>query len=95
MKTVLISNIGNRNIKYKGEEIPVKEKQFKTLTKYYWNDIDNLIENISIEILPNHINENVEKIYLFVTNQKDEKFNHQDTLYEGLIIQKNIGSRGL
>lgn len=44
MKTILLSNIGNRNIKYKGETFNFKEhgKDFKTQTK-------NLLDNFPIE----------------------------------------------
>jgi hypothetical protein len=88
MNKILISNIGNRNIRYKGEEIPVK--QFKDLTGLYWNNFDDHEQFITIQIIQNHINEDVEKIYLFVTDQEDPDFNYQDTIFEGYILQKML-----
>ncbi|OFX30466.1 MAG: hypothetical protein A2X08_05520 [Bacteroidetes bacterium GWA2_32_17] len=88
MEKILISNIGNRNLHFKDIEISINE--FKILTQTYWNDFDSYKKHISLQIIKNHIDGQVEKIYLIVTNQQDEKHNYQDTIFEGMIMQKMI-----
>lgn len=88
MEKILISNIGNRNLLFKNESISIKE--FKTLTQVYWNEYAKYINDFSLQIIQNHINKDIKQIYLIVTNQHDEKFNYQDTIYEGFIIKKII-----
>ena len=81
---ILITNLGNRNLKYCGEYIEKKEGGFFEFTQMLWSEIDTEVDNLSINILDSLLNEYpIQKIYLIVTNQGF----HQDTYYEGLIIQ--------
>lgn len=81
---ILITNLGNRNLKYCGEYIEKKEGGFFEFTQMLWSEIDTEVDNLSINILGSLLNEYpIQKIYLIVTNQ----WFHQDTYYEGLIIQ--------
>lgn len=81
---ILITNLGNRNLKYCGEFIDKKGEGFFEFTQMLRSEIDTEVDNLSINILDSLLNEYpIQKIYLIVTNQ----WFHQDTYYEGLIIQ--------
>ncbi len=85
-QTIFITNIGNRNIKYKGEKI--ETSKFRAITQKIYENIDTEEPFVSIEILENYIGQsNIDTIYIIVTNQNDPKFNYQDTYFEGLIIK--------
>ncbi len=81
---ILITNLGNRNLKYCGGFIDKKGEGFFEFTQMLRSEIDTEVDNLSINILDSLLNEYpIQKIYLIVTNQ----WFHQDTYYEGLIIQ--------
>lgn len=91
---ILLTNIWNRNIRYLDEFIEKSyDKQqwrdknnFYDLTKMIYQDIDNEKNNLKIEILDIILEKfNIDKIYLFVTNQNDPF--HQDTYYAWKIIE--------
>lgn len=83
-KSILIANLGNRNLKYAGAFIDKKEWGFFEFTQMLRSDIDTEAHNLSINILDVILQEYpIQKIYLIVTHQ----WFHQDTYYEGLIIQ--------
>ena len=86
MKKILISNIGNRNIAWNGEIIPVKN--FRNETEKIWNNLDREKSKISIHIISNHISTDTEKIVLISTCQKNEEYNYQDTFFEGKILKQ-------
>jgi len=87
--TLILANIGNRNIKYLNQgyvndEIP--KLVFFEKTKFLWEHPEEL-KHVSLCILPAILEEYPKaKLYLFSTLQ--EPVFNQDTYYEGLIIQK-------
>lgn len=85
MEKILISNIGNRNILYKGEIL--NNKAFRAETEKIWNNLDLEKEHLSIKIIPNHITADTQKIILISTSQNNFDYNHQDTIYEGKILK--------
>lgn len=95
MKTILLSNIGNRNIKYKGETFDFKkhDKDFRTWTK---NLLDNFLtekEFLEINIINNLLDEIISEtstIILFASNQVNEMKKDQDTLFEAQIMKNLI-----
>ena len=94
MKKILLSNIGNRNIKYKGTTFNkgIHGEDFKEWTK---NLLDNFIserEFLEINILNDLLDEIISEtstIILFASNQVNEIKQDQDTLFEAQIL-KNI-----
>lgn len=92
MKQILLTNIGNRNIKFNGNVIDLKDNDgvnFKEFTKALYEqlttDYHGIRPKISIEILPNFISD-IHDIILFATDQ-DRDLGFQDTLYEAKIIK--------
>lgn len=88
MKNLLITNIGNRNILYKYQLID--NKVFRVETERIWQNLEVEKENITVQIIPNHIDSETEKIILVSTSQENPVYNYQDTLYEGKILKKLI-----
>jgi hypothetical protein len=95
MNPILISNIGNRNLKYKGKYISfytnnAPEFQFRSFTQKLSNSYESDIESFELAILPPLIEAFIEaegnQIILYVTNQPDS--HPQDTVFAGIIIQK-------
>ncbi|MEK6482150.1 hypothetical protein WJR50_31720 [Catalinimonas sp. 4WD22] len=95
MKKILISNIGNRNIKYTGTLVSTNEhnhlhtKSFREDSEVIWNAYETEKKFIKEQILVNHIERLKDELYgiiLFVTNQENS-FNFQDTIFEGKILQ--------
>lgn len=93
MKQILLTNIGNRNIKFNGNVIDLKDNDgvnFKEFTKALYEqlitDYHGIRPKISIEILPNFIAE-IQDIILFGTDQ-DGELGFQDTIYEAKIIKR-------
>ncbi len=85
MEKILISNIGNRNITFKGEIL--NNVTFRKETERIWNDFPQEKEHLFIQIIPNHINADTQKIILISTNQDNPAYNNQDTIYEGKILK--------
>jgi len=92
METILLSNIGNRNIRFDGLFLDLKNnsgKSFKECTKEIFEqlslDYDLVRPRLTIEILPNFTTE-IKKIILFATDQ-DGHLASQDTVYEAEIIK--------
>ena len=94
---VLLANVGNRNFKYGQAFISKdieKNDNFFEQTKLIYEDFENEVCNIQLNILDVLISEYQPKIvYLFVTNQP--KPFRQDTYYAGLIIQKLLGQKNI
>ena len=95
--TGLLANVGNRNLKYGQAFISKdieKNDNFFEQTKLIYEDFENEIANIELNILDVLISSYQPKIvYLFVTNQQ-EPF-RQDTYYAGLIIQKLLEQKNI
>ncbi len=100
MKHVLLTNIGNRNLKLDGQYLDLKNndgKNFKEYTKELFDQLvknyDQLRSRLSLEIIPNWLAE-IECAILFATDQNND-FAFQDTLYEAkileLILEKDEG----
>jgi hypothetical protein len=101
---ILITNIGNRNIKYQDklyseleqkEERPDTKLSFRKWTKYLLDNFETEKEHIGLNILDGVLNQDIiyDKIFIIVSNQENNsKFNAQDTLYEGEIIKRLISS---
>lgn len=67
---ILITNLGNRNLKYCGGFIDKKGEGFFEFTQMLRSEIDTEVDNLSINILDSLLNEYpIQKIYLIVTNQ--------------------------
>ena len=94
---VLLANVGNRNFKYGQAFISKdieKNDNFFEQTKLIYEDFENEVCNIQLNILDVLISEYEPKIvYLFVTNQP--KPFRQDTYYAGLIIQKLLEQKNI
>jgi hypothetical protein len=101
---VLITNIGNRNIKYQDKfysELELKGEQvdtalnFREWTKFLLKNFDNERDNIKLNILNTILDSpssKPDKVIIIVSNQSNSEFNAQDTLHEGEIIKKLIHS---
>ncbi|MDR0981884.1 MAG: hypothetical protein LBM07_01395 [Culturomica sp.] len=98
---ILITNIGNRNIKYKGtlysdlekrDNRPNTSSTFREWTKALWENFDAEKESIQLNILDTVLKQYAfDKLIIIVSNQEDNpNFNKQDTLYEGKIIREII-----
>jgi len=99
---ILITNIGNRNIKYKGqvyskleskEGCPAEQLSFRNWTKQLLDNYESEKENIQLNILDTVLNQTdfkPDKIIIVVSNQQDPAHNGQDTLYEGEIIKRML-----
>ena len=88
---ILFFNIGNRDVKLDGVEL--NKNDVRSKGKEIYNNFNEYKTKINIELIEpflKQFKEDIKKVYLFVTNQKDEKYNNQDTLYFGRIIQKII-----
>src|SRR5690554_2935527 len=94
-KTILLSNLGNRNIRVKNKEYKddfIPNKKFREETETLLNNYENEKDNIELNILPSILDEYKGKnvtLYLFCTNQTEPN-NKQDTLFEAQIIAKKI-----
>ena len=95
MKKILLSNIGNRNIKYKGKTF-IKEihgEDFKEWTKNLLDNFPSEREFLEINILNDLLDEIISEtstIILFASNQVNEVKQDQDTLFEAQIMKKLI-----
>ncbi|MDX5347829.1 MAG: hypothetical protein LPJ89_08370, partial [Hymenobacteraceae bacterium] len=89
-ESILLTNIGNSNLRHRGKEIP--KEFFRTLTKQYSEDLPLHEKDLEIQILQNHL-EGIKKVYLFATDQEDEKHNAQDTYYAAVILKVLINKQ--
>ena len=100
---ILITNIGNRNIKYMGklhsdleknQDRPDTSLSFRKWTEQLLENFETEKENIELNILDTVLDqENLkpDKIFIFVSNQANNpNKNGQDTFYEGEIIKRII-----
>ena len=87
--TILIAALGNRNLLLDGKEI--SKDDFRTTTREIYEALKDEPENIenrlSLNIIPAVIENNEEKVYLMATDQKDDHFKKQDTLFEAEIVK--------
>ncbi len=95
MKKILLANIGNRNLKYRGETYYHKThgSTFKEWTLSLLNNFDSLVDDLSINILNDLLEvqkEHLGEVILFTSNQIDEQKQDQDTIYEGQILKQLI-----
>ncbi|MBT3727386.1 hypothetical protein HOG21_07175 [bacterium] len=92
MKNYLLANIGNRNLLYDNKIIDKKyldkkKTNFFEETKYIFENIEEFKNSLKINIIDKIFLEyNIDKIYLFTTNQKP-KTHKYDTYYEAKIIK--------
>lgn len=91
MKSILITNIGNRNILYKNQLID--NKIFRVETEKIWRNFENEKDNISIQIISNHIDIETLKVVVISTSQENSTHNYQDTVFEGNILQVLVGEQ--
>ncbi|MFA5229419.1 MAG: hypothetical protein WC446_06690, partial [Candidatus Paceibacterota bacterium] len=102
---ILITNIGNRNIKYKGQVYStlelkegrgVKQFSFRDWTNQLLDNYENEKENIQLNILDTVLKQTdvkPAKIIIVVSNQQDKAYNGQDTLYEGEVIKRLLSEK--
>ena len=88
---ILISNVGNRDVQYKGK--PLDNGNIRQKSEELLNNYENEKENLSYPIIKPYLESFANKlknIYLFVTNQEDERVRNSDTLHFGGLIKKWI-----
>ncbi len=95
--TILISNIGNRNISYKGTTYPTFSKDtkeilgsFREWTEKLWKNFNEEKEYITLNIIDTLLDERkkaIDKIYLFYSDHQVGERNDQDTLFEAKIMK--------
>lgn len=105
MKGILISNIGNRNLKLNGEfltktfsdkQSPVNET-FRSITKGLLDKISedgnsNGLEAVIIDEVLRSCHKDISKVIFVSSDMPDGERNDQDTIYEGEILCKLLGS---
>ena len=95
MKKIVLANIGNRNLKFKGETY-FSKTHGSTFREWTKNLLDNFEENkplLTINILNDlldSLNGEIEQVILFPSNQINEEKQDQDTIFEGEILHKLI-----
>ena len=96
MKKILISNIGNRNLKINGKFI-VKNfdeedmSSFRDQTRNIWdklqnNDFDGTIDTVILNEFIEKEKEDLTKVILFSSDMPENVRNDQDTIFEGEIL---------
>ncbi len=95
MKKIILANIGNRNLKYKGETYSVKSHggTLREWTKGLLDNFEEVKPDLSINILDvllDTLKGEVEHAILFSSNQINEEKQDQDTLYEAEILNSLI-----
>lgn len=95
MKTILLTNTGNRNIKVNWKIIDKKyleqkKTSFYEETKFLYENIKDVEKDIEINIIDKILEkyEDISEIYMFATNQT--KPFHSDTYYEAKIIEYKL-----
>lgn len=98
MKKIVLANIGNRNLKFKGETY-FSKTHGSTFREWTKNLLDNFEENkplLTINILNDLLDSldgEIEQVILFPSNQVNEEKQDQDTIFEGEILHKLIEER--
>lgn len=89
---ILLANIGNRNLKYKGDTFDLKlNKNFKNWSKELLDNFEENEKDLEINIIDDLLKVNsYDAIIIFPTNQLTESHQHQDTIYEAQILKKLI-----
>jgi hypothetical protein len=100
---ILLANLGNRNIKYKGAYYQDHKKNnteivsFRAWTQRLLQNYESEKNHISIQIIDRVIDSEhgreLNKVILIASDQSDETVNGQDTLYEAEIIKKILAER--
>jgi hypothetical protein len=92
MNKILISNIGNRNITYKGKtHNDTTDGTFKEWTQQLLDNFELEKSNIKIQIIDQFLeSKDFNKVILFSSNQINEEKQDQDTLFEAEIMKKLI-----
>ena len=98
MKKILLANIGNRNLKHKGETYFHKTHggTFKEWTFNLLNNYKTVVTDLAINILNDLLEvqkEHLSEVILFASNQIEEQKQDQDTIYEGEILKRLIESQ--
>ena len=97
MKKILIANLGNRNITYKGEYYQDFKKRkeistdFRTWTEALWKNYEQEALHIRPAILDTLIEETkheISRVIMFSSDQPPEIRRTQDTCFEGRILQR-------
>lgn len=90
MKKILFFNIGSNDIKIKGNKI--ENSNIREEGKKIFENYENEKSNLNFEIIQPFLDEfkEIERVYLFVTNQEDVRYRKSDTIYFGRIIKKWI-----
>lgn len=97
-KKVLLANLGNRNITYEGaiyQDLFKKDESigtFRQWTKRLYQQFDQEAAHIQLQIIvklleDKKVRKGITDIILITTDQKQEAFKSQDTVYEGEIIK--------
>lgn len=87
MPSILIANLGNRNLKYRGEFLD--KDNFRDLTQNLWENYETERAHFDPVLLNEHLDDQqVEQIYLITTDQADSRYRAGDTLHEGAILQR-------
>ncbi|MBD3215527.1 MAG: hypothetical protein GF311_23155 [Candidatus Lokiarchaeota archaeon] len=89
---ILIANVGNRDVQFGGKEIEkhTLRKRSKDLLEVYSKVKEKLSFPILSPYFKPHITEDLTKVYLFVTNQEDQRYRKGDTKHFGHILEKWI-----
>ena len=88
---ILISNIGNRDILY--QDRALERDKVRQIGEELFNNYDAEKENLAyplLEPLLRTFANKLNNIYIFVTNQEDQRVRNSDTLFLGEIIKKWI-----
>jgi hypothetical protein len=90
---LLIACLGNRNITVDGKYL--ETENFRDLTRKLADDVENAVSRIRLNILPDAILKTeeefvVQEVLLFATDQRDEKRNFQDTLFEAVLADAKL-----
>ncbi len=91
MKFFLLANIGSNDVWENNNRID-KDK-IRSRGKEILDNLSSYKEKISFPIIQPYLNvfsDKIEKIYLFVTDQPEERYSNQDTIYFGEIMKKII-----
>jgi hypothetical protein len=97
---IILTNLGNRNISFRGKifaECRDEEKfhvsNFRDFTKTLLDKFEEYKDDISLNILPDLIHgldSQPDKLYIFYTDSPEGERSNQDTLYEADILKKKL-----
>lgn len=97
MKKILIANLGNRNITYKGSYYQELSKSkavqtdFRTWTENLWQNYDTEALHIRpaiLDTLIEAVKHEISRVIMFSSDQPPEIRRTQDTCFEGKILQR-------